>query len=277
MSGKLYVVSTPIGNLKDISLRAIEILSSVDVIACEDTRQTRKLLSHYQIKGKKTLSYNEQNEKERAEKLVKIILDGKDVALVSDAGTPSISDPGYRLVQKAYEVGISVISIPGPTAFVSALVVSGLPTDALFFSGFLPSKRAERIAFLQEVKSIAATLCFYETPHRLRDSLVDCLNVLGNRKAAVVREISKVHEEVIRGDLEEIIEAIPEKVKGEIVLVIDRDRSQQKQEVSDEALVNIIKSLQEKGLSRKEAIKEMARRLGLRKNQVYKIFQNFNF
>lgn len=242
MIGSLYLVATPIGNLKDISLRAIETLNSVDIIACEDTRQTRKLLSHYQIKVKRIISYNEHNERERIEKLEKMLLEGKSVALVSDAGTPLISDPGYRLVKKAHEIGVKVFSIPGPTAFVSAVVVSGLPTDAVFFSGFLPSRKSDRIAFLRKIKFVPATLCFYESPRRVKESLQDCLEALGNREAAVVREISKVHEEILRGSIKDILEMISEDIKGELVLIIDRERRSKQEEVDAEEVIKVVSS-----------------------------------
>ncbi|MDQ3087420.1 MAG: 16S rRNA (cytidine(1402)-2'-O)-methyltransferase, partial [Acidobacteriota bacterium] len=205
MLGTLYLVATPIGNLSDISRRALETLQAVNLIACEDTRHTRKLLNHYGI-SKKLVSYHEHNERARAEEFAELLRQGKSIAVVSDAGTPAICDPALRVVQKAHEIGAKVVSIPGAVAFVNALVVSGLPTDSVFFGGFLPSKKNERRKRLEEIKEIPATLLFYETPHRLAKSLLDCLEILGNRKAAVVREITKLHEEILLGTLEELAE-----------------------------------------------------------------------
>ena len=203
MDGTLYLIATPIGNLADISKRALETLESVDLIACEDTRHTGKLLSHFGIK-KRLVSYHEHNENARTEELAELLQQGKSIAVVSDAGTPAICDPALRIVQKAHEIGAKVVSIPGAVAFVNALVVSGLPTDSIFFGGFLPSKKTDRRKRLAEVSLIPATICFYETPHRLAKSLVDCLEVLGNRKVAVGREITKLHEEIVLGNLREL-------------------------------------------------------------------------
>src|ERR1044072_1113006 len=177
MAGTLYLVATPIGNLRDVSPRALQTLKDADLIACEDTRHTGKLLNHYGIKNK-LLSYHEHNEHERAEELAKLLRDGKNIAVTSDAGTPGICDPAFRIVQKAHEIGAKVISIPGAAAFVNALVVSGLPTDSHFFGGFLPAKKGERITRLKEVKNILAKLVFYETPHRLGWFLGGCLEGL---------------------------------------------------------------------------------------------------
>ncbi len=199
MPGTLYLVATPIGNLADISSRALQTLEAVDFIACEDTRHTGKLLNHFGIK-KKLVSYHEHNENARTEEFAELLKQGKSIAVVSDAGTPAICDPALRVVQKAHEIGAKVVAIPGAVAFVNALVVSGLPTDSVFFGGFLPSKKTERRKRLSEVSAIPATLLFYETPHRLSKSLIDCLENLGNRKAAVVREMTKIHEEIILGN-----------------------------------------------------------------------------
>ncbi|MCC6327021.1 MAG: 16S rRNA (cytidine(1402)-2'-O)-methyltransferase, partial [Acidobacteria bacterium] len=192
MTGTLYLVATPIGNLADISLRAIETLKAADVIACEDTRHSRKLLDHYAI-SKKLISYHEHNERERAAELIERIKAGASVAVISDAGTPGINDPGFVLVSEAFAAGLPVVAVPGPAAFVTAAVVSGLPTDSIFFGGFLPSRKGERRRRLEEVRDIPATLVFYESPHRLAASLLDCLETLGDRKAAVARELTKLH------------------------------------------------------------------------------------
>ncbi len=274
IKGTLYLVATPIGNLDDISFRAIETLKETEIIACEDTRRTKKLLSHYSITCKKLISYHENNEKQRAEQLAKLLLEGKSIALVSDAGTPAISDPGYRITQKAHEIGAKVVSIPGPVAFVSALVASGFPTDSIFFGGFLPSKRSERIHYLEKVKSFPATMCFYESPKRLRETLKDCLEVLGNREAAIVRELSKIHEEILRATFQELLEKLPEKIKGEIVLIINRQGKEQEQpQPNAQELSEAIKKLERKGFDKKTAIKEAAKKFGLGKSEVYRIIQ----
>jgi 16S rRNA (cytidine1402-2'-O)-methyltransferase len=272
MPGTLYLVATPIGNLQDISLRALEILKTVDTIACEDTRHTRKLLTHFGFAAK-LVSYHEHNERERAEELAEMLKQGKSIAVVSDAGTPAICDPSSRIVQKAIEIGAQVVPVPGAVAFVNALIASGLRSDSVFFGGFLPSKKGERQTRLQEVKDISATLVFYETPHRLAKSLADCLEILGNRKAAVARELTKLHEEIVRGDLQELAEKFSEKqTKGEIVLVIDRVNIQNlKSEIrSSKSLVLRFKELESEGFDHKTALKKAAKEFGLSKSEAYR-------
>jgi len=272
MFGTLYLVATPIGNLQDITFRAVEILKTVDLIACEDTRHTRKLLNHYGISNR-LVSYHEHNEQQRAEELAVRLRDGKSIAVVSDAGTPAICDPAFRLVQKAHEIGARVVSIPGAAAFVNALIVSGLSTDSMFFGGFLPSKKSERQKRLAEVKEIPATLVFYETPHRLAKSLADCAEVLGNRKAAVARELTKLHEEIVRGNLDELTKIFSEKaVRGEIVLVIDREENQRPQ-TADQRPISLalrVKEL-EKDFDHKTALKKAAKEFGLPRSEAYRI------
>jgi 16S rRNA (cytidine1402-2'-O)-methyltransferase len=275
MTGTLYLVATPIGNLQDISPRALQTLKYADVIACEDTRHTGKLLKFYGIKNK-LLSYHEHNEHERAGELTELLESGKNIAVTSDAGTPGICDPAFRIVQKAHEIGAKIVSIPGPAAFVNALVASGLPTDAHFFGGFLPAKKNERVARLKEVREIPATLVFYETPHRLARSLADCLEVLGNRKAAVARELTKLHEEIILGDLTELSEKFSKQnVKGEIVLVIDRTEilSPKSQDQSPASLIFRVHELENEGLDRKAALKRAAKEFGLTRSEAYRIVQ----
>lgn len=272
MFGTLYLVATPIGNLQDITFRAVEILKTVDLIACEDTRHTRKLLTHYSISNK-LVSYHEHNEQQRAEELAAVLEQGKSIAVVSDAGTPAICDPAFRVVQKAHEIGARVVSIPGAAAFVNALIISGLPTDSMFFGGFLPSKKGERQKRLEEVKEIPATLVFYETPHRLAKSLADCAEILGDRKAAVVRELTKLHEETIRGNLAKLAENFSEKtVKGEIVLVIDKEEIQSpKLKVqSPKSLAARVEEL-EKDFDHKTALKKAAKEFGLPRSEAYRI------
>src|SRR5918912_876049 len=222
--GTLYLVATPIGNLEDVTRRALRVLAEADVVACEDTRRTRTLLEHFQIRAR-TLSYHEHNERERAEELAAMIEGGATVALVSDAGTPGINDPGYRVVRACVERGLAVVPVPGPSALVAALTASGLPTDEFYFGGFLPARTHARRERLASVKQLRATLVFYETPHRIAQALADALEVLGEREAAVARELTKVHEEVVRGRLSELAARFaPEgAARGELVLVIDRD------------------------------------------------------
>lgn len=273
MIGTVYLVATPIGNLQDISLRALETLKTVDLIACEDTRHTRKLLNYFNISNK-LISFHEHNENQRTAEFAEDLLQGKSIAVVSDAGTPGISDPGFRLVEKAVEISAKVIPIPGAAAFVNALIISGLPTDSIFYGGFLPSKKGERRKRLEEIKSTPATLCFYETPHRIAKSLVDCAEVLGNRKAAVVRELTKLHEEVVRGNLNDLAVKFSEnKTKGEVVLVIERKViSDFKSEISDNKTVaNRIKELEEEGFECKNALKKAAKEFGLSKSEAYRL------
>lgn len=274
MPGTLYLVATPIGNLADISQRALEILQAVDLIACEDTRHTGKLLAHFGIK-KKLVSYHQHNEQARTEEFAELLKQGKSIAVVSDAGTPAICDPALRVVQKAHEIGVTVTSIPGAVAFVNALVVSGLPTDSVFFGGFLPSKKNERRKRLQGVKEIPATLLFYETPHRLSKSLADCLEILGNRKAAVVREITKLHEEIVLGTLEELAEKFSQtSVKGEIVLVIDRDEVQSLEfrVQSSKSIAERVAELEAEGINRKIALKKAAKEFGVPRSEAYRLW-----
>ncbi|MGI8786315.1 MAG: 16S rRNA (cytidine(1402)-2'-O)-methyltransferase [Pyrinomonadaceae bacterium] len=276
MPGTLYLVATPIGNLADISRRALETLQAVDFIACEDTRHTGKLLSHFNIK-KRLVSYHEHNEQSRADELAELLKEGKSIAIVSDAGTPAICDPALRIVQKAHEIGATVTVIPGAVAFVCALVVSGLPTDSVFFGGFLPSKKNERRKRLSEVAAIPATLVFYETPHRLGKSLLDCLEILGNRNAAVVREITKLHEEIVRGNLAELAEKFSAvEVKGEIVLVINREgvESRESRVESKKSIAERVSELEKEGVDRKLALKKAAKEFGLPRSEAYRIWQS---
>jgi 16S rRNA (cytidine1402-2'-O)-methyltransferase len=218
--GILYIVSTPIGNLEDITMRAIRILKEVDLIAAEDTRHTGHLLKHYDIHTPLT-SYFEGNESKKKELILSKLKHGSRIALVSDAGTPGISDPGFRLIQAAIESQISIVPIPGPSAVITALSVAGLPTDAFLFKGFLPHKSKRRRDLLKQMEEIRETLIFYESPHRLSESLKDILETLGDREMALTRELTKIYEEILRGRVSEIRSQIGErKLKGEITLVI---------------------------------------------------------
>lgn len=274
MPGTLYLVATPIGNLRDISFRALDVLREVETIACEDTRHTLKLLNHYRISNR-LVSYHEHNEQERAEQLVEKLLTGESVAIVSDAGTPGICDPAFRIVQRAIEIGASVISIPGPVAFVSAAVSSGISTDAIFFGGFLPAKKGERRKRLEGVKKIPATLIFYEAPHRISKSLADCADVLGDRKGAVARELTKLHEEVVRGTLKELVTTFSaDKVKGEIVIVIERaSPAPATQELSTATLASRVAEIEKSGVDAKAALKKAAKEFGMSKSEAYAILK----
>lgn len=218
--GRLYVVSTPIGNLEDITIRAIKILRQVDLIAAEDTRRAKKLLGRYRIKASLT-SLFEHNEPSKKEVLVKRLIEGEEIALISDAGTPVVSDPGFRLVQRAIEKGVEVICIPGPSALIAALAVSGLPTDSFHFFGFLPPKGAKRRRRLEEMNELRGTIILYESPHRLYRTLKDLSDMCGNRHIVVARELTKLYEEVIRGRITEVVEGLGgRQIRGEITLVI---------------------------------------------------------
>lgn len=276
MNGILYLVATPIGNLQDMTFRAVETLKSVEIIACEDTRHTRKLLTHFSISAK-LVSYHEHNETARAEEFGELLKQGKSIAVVSDAGTPAICDPSFRIVQKAIEIGARIVSIPGAVAFVNALIVSGLTTDSVFFGGFLPSKKGERLKRLAEVAEIPATLCFYETPHRIAKSLLDCAEVLGNRTAAVARELTKLHEEVLRGNLENLAKQIGEKaIKGEIVLIIDKKQTENRkiQTAARSSIAERVAEFEAQGIDHKNALKKTAKEFGLSKSEAYRILQS---
>jgi 16S rRNA (cytidine1402-2'-O)-methyltransferase len=268
MSGVLYLVATPIGNREDITYRAVRTLREVDLIACEDTRHTRHLLDRYEI-ARPLISYHEHNEASRAEELVGKLLAGTNVALVSDAGMPLVSDPGYRLAAAAISAGISVVPIPGPSAVITALAAAGLPTDAFYFGGFLPAKSGQRARALESLRDQSATLVFYEAPHRILETLSDVEKILGPRPAVVARELTKLHEEFLRGtptEVRAVLESRPS-VKGEITLLIGKPAAPGPETTSvDEAVDAHIQS----GMSRMDAIKEVARKRGLSKRDVYR-------
>jgi 16S rRNA (cytidine1402-2'-O)-methyltransferase len=274
-AGTLYLVSTPIGNLEDITRRALRVLAEADLVACEDTRHTRKLLDHYGIKTR-TVSYHEHNERERAEELVGRLLAGESVALVSDAGTPSVSDPGFRLVRAAVENRIAVVPVPGPAAFVAALVATGLPTDEFYFGGFLPARAVARRARLSQLRALPATLVFYEAPHRIAETLRDAREILGEREAAVARELTKLHEEIARGRLSDLAARFDDeaRARGEMVLVIDRhalDAHDGAEEPATESIAELVAALErDEGLDHRAALKRAARRLGLTRDEAYR-------
>ncbi len=271
----LYLVSTPIGNLEDITLRALRALKEVDLIACEDTRRTRRLLDHFGIR-KPTISYHEHNEPKRAAELADRLSRGESIALVTDAGTPGISDPAYRIVVAAIERGVTVTPVPGATAIIAGLVASGLPTDSFMFAGFLPTKKRARRARLEELKSERATLVFYEAPHRIRESLLDVREILGDRRAAIARELTKLHEQFIRGAVSEIImHFAANEPRGEMTLVIAGSREDNLRAVESISISEEIERLaREQGLSRSDAIKRAARSRGLSKREAYQLLLN---
>ncbi len=268
----LYLVSTPIGNLEDLTLRALRVLKEVDLIACEDTRHTRRLLDHFGV-NKPTISYHEHNEQKRADELVERMLGGESIALVSDAGTPGISDPAYRIVTAAIERGVTVVPVPGATAMIAALVASGLPTDSFLFAGFLPNKKGARRAKLEELKSERATLIFYEAPHRIRETLADAREILGDRQMALARELTKLHEEFIRGNISDVIAHFESREpRGEMTLVIAGNREDNLSLVEDIPISEQVERLaREQGLSRNDAIKQAARSRGLSKREAYQL------
>ena len=274
MAGTLYVVSTPIGNLEDLTYRAVRVLSEVDVIACEDTRHSQKLLNHYGIKTK-TVSYHEHNERDRAGELLASIKSGLDVAVVSDAGTPGISDPGFRVVRMALEAGLPVVPIPGPTALIAALVASGIPSDEFFFAGFLPARSGARRSRLADLVAIPSTLVFYEAPHRIVASLGDAREILGERQAVVARELTKLHEEIVRGRLSEIsawFSQAAHEPRGEMVVVIDRNiiESTDVAGKTHDSVASIVAGFEADGLDPRSALKKSAKQLGISRDEAYR-------
>ncbi len=274
-AGKLYIVSTPVGNLADITLRALETLRAVDLIAAEDTRRTRKLLSYFEI-HKPTVSYHEHNARTRGSELLEKIVSGKSVALVTDAGTPCISDPGYLLVEAALARGIELVAVPGPTALISALVVSGLPTHPFVFLGFPPAKGAERRRFFEKYATLDMTLLLYESPNRLEKTLKSMEEAWGDRKMAVARELTKLHEEVFRGRISEALSHFAGEVRGEIALVVEGAAAQTSQVLrgEDTSLKSPdwkeeLKELLAGGLAARDAVREISRRRDLPRRAVY--------
>lgn len=270
MSGILYVVGTPIGNLGDFSQRAVETLKSVDFIAAEDTRVTLKLLNHFGIK-KPMISYFEHNKRERGDVICDRIESGESCAIVTDAGMPCISDPGELLIAQCAERGITVAVVPGPVAAASALAVSGLPTGRFTFEGFLSVTKKSRFAHLESLKNERRTMIFYEAPHKLGSTLCDMYEAFGDRRIAIVRELTKLHEEVIRTTLAQACSQWGSGgLKGEIVLVIEGETEEDAPEMSLEQAVALAKALAEEGLSTSEAAKQAAKETGFKKNEIYK-------
>jgi 16S rRNA (cytidine1402-2'-O)-methyltransferase len=273
---KLYLVATPIGNLEDITLRALRVLKEVDLIACEDTRQTQKLLEHYDITTR-TISYHEHNEMTRAAELIVDVERGASVALVTDAGMPGISDPGFRLITLAIRHHVPVVPIPGATAFLAALVASGLPTDSFRFSGFLPPKQGKRQEMLESIAASPRTQVFYEAPHRLLETLQDVVQVLGPmRQVVVAREVTKLHEEFLRGRAGDVLETLSGRgaVKGEITLLIGKAEGGAKAAPSQAGVTTRLRQIMtEDKIDEKAALKRVAKELGISKSEAYRELQ----
>ena len=272
--GILTLVATPIGNLGDFSPRAIEVLKSVDLIAAEDTRNTLKLLNHFEIRTPMT-AYHEYNRFDKADELVGLLREGKNIACVTDAGMPGISDPGEVLVAKCAEAGITVTAVPGPSAGITALVLSGLPTRRYRFEGFLPSDKKEREAVLREVKNDSATLIFYEAPHRLEKTLETLLSDLGDRRTAIVKELTKLHENVLRTSLSEaLLHFQEEEPRGEYVIVVEGRSFEEKEKEKEASWQSLsieehLRMYEEQGMDRKEAMKRAAKDRGVGKREIY--------
>jgi 16S rRNA (cytidine1402-2'-O)-methyltransferase len=274
--GILYLVATPVGNLEDITLRALRILKEVDLIACEDTRHTSKLLRRYGITTPRE-SYHKFNEERRTLKLIQMLREGKNIALVSDSGTPLVSDPGYELVSSCRAEGIQVISVPGPSAAIAALIGSGLPVDSFFFAGFLPSRTSARKRKLQELASIPSTLVLFEAPHRLLASLEDMVAVLGPRRATLARELTKVHEELLHGTLPELLWIMKERpaIQGEMTLVVERGQEASVESTWPESIrQHLEEEMAKNGLPRNKALKIVAEQRGISRRAAYDALNN---
>ena len=273
----LYLVATPIGNLEDITLRALRVLTQADLIACEDTRQTQKLLNHYGITTR-TTSYHEHNEMTRSAELVLELEQGARIALVTDAGMPGISDPGFRLISLAIRHHIPVVPIPGASAFLSALVASGLPTDSFRFSGFLPAKRGQRRHVIESIRESARTQVFYEAPHRVTEALEDIVEILGGQRHVVIaREVTKLHEEFLRGHAAEILQTLKDRgdIKGEITLLIGKMEATEEKVLPTRMSVRerINQLIAEENLDEKTALKKVAKEMGISKSEAYREWQ----
>jgi 16S rRNA (cytidine1402-2'-O)-methyltransferase len=271
--GTLYLVATPIGNLEDISQRALRVLREADLIACEDTRHTSRLLTRYGIDTPRK-SYHEFNEARRTAQFLQQLREGMQIALVSDSGTPLVSDPGYDIVFACRREGIRVVPVPGASAAVAALIGSGLPTDSFFFAGFLPARSSRRKRKLEELATVPATLIFYEAPHRILASLADMLALLGPRQAAIARELTKVHEEFLHGSLPELLELLQarEKIKGECVVIVARGEAPAVRTTYPESIrKHLEEEMQEAGLPRNEALKKVALQRGITRKQAYRL------
>ena len=274
MAGNLYLVATPIGNLEDITLRAINTLKEVDLIAAEDTRHTMKLLNHLKIK-KTLISYYKETEKIKSDILIEKIINGKNIALVSDAGTPAISDPVEEIIKKAIENNINIIPIPGACAFVNALICSGFSTKEFIFIGFLSKNAKDKKKKLEELKNENKTLIFYESPHKIKSTLENILEILGNRKIVLARELTKIHEEFIRGRILDILEKEQE-LRGEFVIIVEgtEKKEEEKEFLNSLTLEEHYKYYLNKNLDKKEIIKKIAKDRNKNKNEIYQYFIN---
>lgn len=270
MNGKLYLVATPIGNLEDITLRALRILREVDLIAAEDTRHTLKLLNYYEI-SKPLYSYHRHNEEVKADFLLEKLKEGQNIAVVSDAGTPIICDPGEQIVREALKEEIEVIPIPGACAFVNALIASGLDTREFCFYGFLSVNKKLKKEKLEQIRKENKTVILYEAPHKLRNTLEEMKRILGNREIVVARELTKIHEEFRRGTISEILESYIEP-KGEHIILIQGNATEDKEEDDDLPIESLYEQYQAQGISKKEIIKKIARQKGVNKNEIYQKF-----
>ena len=272
MKGKLYIVATPIGNLEDITFRAINVLKEVDIIAAEDTRQTLKLLNHYNI-SKHLISYHRHNEEIKSEYLIEKLKNGENIALVSDAGTPGISDPGVQVIKKAIESEIEVIPIPGACAMINALICSGIDTTEFTFLGFLPLNKKLRKEKLEEIRISTKTIILYEAPHKMKNTLKDLKNYIGDRNLVLARELTKIHEEFIRKPIEELINEV-ENLKGEMILVIEAGKEETKNEnnINNLSIEEQYRIYEAEGLTKNEIIKKIAKERKTTKNEIYQMF-----
>ena len=263
----LYLVPTPIGNLNEMNPRAIEILNKVDVIACEDTRTSGSLLKHFDIRNR-LIAYHNFNEESSANGILELLRDGKNVALISDAGYPLINDPGQKIVTLATSEGFNVVQVSGPSAFLNALVASGLVAQPFIFIGFLPQSHSDRVKKLKEYENYPMTMIFYEAPHRIEKCLKDCMEVFGDRKMTLARELTKMHEEFLRGSISEILDVVDE-LRGEMVIVMDGNHEDKTKAIDMNTIIEMVNASVENGMSTKDAVKDAAKKTGISKNRIY--------
>lgn len=263
----LYLVPTPIGNLNEMNPRAIEILNKVDVIACEDTRTSGSLLKHFDIHNR-LIAYHNFNEESSANGILELLRDGKNIALISDAGYPLINDPGQKIVTLAAYEGFNVVPVSGPSAFLNALVASGLVAQPFIFIGFLPQSHSDRVKKLKEYENYPMTMIFYEAPHRIEKCLKDCMEVFGDRKMTLARELTKMHEEFLRGTISEILDVVDE-LRGEMVIVMDGNHEDKTKAIDMNTIIEMVNASVENGMSTKDAVKDAAKKTGISKNRIY--------
>ena len=263
----LYLVPTPIGNLNEMNPRAIEILNKVDVIACEDTRTSGSLLKHFDIRNR-LIAYHNFNEESSANGILELLRDGKNIALISDAGYPLINDPGQKIVTLVTSEGFNVVPVSGPSAFLNALVASGLVAQPFIFIGFLPQSHSDRVKKLKEYENYPMTMIFYEAPHRIEKCLKDCMEVFGDRKMTLARELTKMHEEFLRGSISEILDVVDE-LRGEMVIVMDGNHEDKTKAIDMNTIIEMVNASVENGMSTKDAVKDAAKKTGISKNRIY--------